>query len=128
MNASPVKRIPRLAAILAAGCVAAACGSSSPGRGPGAAAAHAPRTAAPGRPATSDVAAPVAPGVVLARVRAPDGSVIVLATFRGPVRYVLHDGSQDPGPAAGRLVSAGPGITGAARRYLLAAFNGGFKL
>ncbi len=126
MNASPLRRLPRLAAILAAGCVAAAC--ASPPAGPGAAAVHSARTAAPGRPAASDVAAPVTAGVVLSRIRAPDGSVIISATFRGPVRYVLHNGSQDPGPAAGRAVSAGPVIAGTARRHLLAAFNGGFKL
>jgi hypothetical protein len=57
-----------------------------------------------------------------------DGSVVTVATFRGPVRYVLHNGSQDPGPAAAGLVHAGPAVTGAERRMLLAAFNGGFKL
>jgi hypothetical protein len=43
------------------------------------------------------------------------------------VRYVLHNGSEDPGAAAGH-VRAGPAITGGDRRHLLAAFNGGFKL
>lgn len=65
--------------------------------------------------------------VAFSRVREPDGSVIMIATFRGPVRYVLHDGSQDPGRLAGP-VTAGPKITGLSRGWLLAAFNGGFKM
>jgi hypothetical protein len=56
-----------------------------------------------------------------------DGAVVTLATFTGPVTYVLHDGSEDPGLAAGR-VRAGPAVRGAERGRLLAAFNGGFKL
>jgi hypothetical protein len=56
-----------------------------------------------------------------------DGSVVTIATFRGPVTYVLHDGSEDPGLAAGK-VKAGPAVRGAERGRLLAAFNGGFKL
>ena len=54
--------------------------------------------------------------------------MVTVATFRGPVQYVLHNGSQDPGPAAAGLVRAGPTVTGAERKRLLAAFNGGFKL
>jgi len=61
------------------------------------------------------------------RTRTQDGSVVTLATFSGPVTYVLHDGSEDPGLAAGR-VRAGPAVRGAERGRLLAAFNGGFKL
>lgn len=53
--------------------------------------------------------------------------MVTLAVFSGPVTYVLHDGSEDPGLAAGR-VRAGPAVHGAERRRLLAAFNGGFKL
>jgi hypothetical protein len=60
-------------------------------------------------------------------MRTPDGSVMTVATFTGPVTYVLHDGSEDPGLAAGR-VKAGPAVRGTERRRLLAAFNGGFKL
>jgi hypothetical protein len=67
------------------------------------------------------------PRVTLRTVRAPDGSRLTVAIFRGPVRFVLHDGSEDPGLAAGR-VKAGPAVTGPERRQLLAAFNGGFKL
>jgi hypothetical protein len=54
--------------------------------------------------------------------------VVTVATFGGPVQYVLHNGSGDPGPAAAGLVRAGPAVGGAERRRLLAAFNGGFKL
>ena len=53
--------------------------------------------------------------------------MVTVAAFRGPVQYVLHNGSEDPGAAAG-LVRAGPAVTGAERQHLLAAFNGGFKL
>jgi len=65
--------------------------------------------------------------VTFSQVTTSDGAVITVATFRGPVQYVLHDGSQDPGPLAGP-VRAGPAITGPERARLLAAFNGGFKL
>ena len=66
--------------------------------------------------------------MTISRVRTADGSIVTVVTFRGPVRYVLHNGSGDPGPAAAGLVRAGPAVTGAERRQLLAAFNGGFKL
>ena len=52
---------------------------------------------------------------------------MTVATFSGPLTYVLHDGSEDPGLAAGR-VKAGPAVRGAERGRLLAAFNGGFNL
>jgi hypothetical protein len=77
-------------------------------------------------PAPPPTPAPV-PRVTVTRTRTKDGSVVTLATFSGPVSYVLHDGSQDPGLAAGR-VRAGPAVRGAERGRLLAAFNGGFKL
>ena len=60
-------------------------------------------------------------------MRFADGALVTVATFSGPVEYVLHDGSADPGPAAG-AVRAGPAVTGAERERLLAAFNGGFRL
>ena len=66
-------------------------------------------------------------GVTLFQVSTADGAVITVATFRGPVQYVLHDGSEDPGPLAGH-VQAGPAVAGPERARLLAAFNGGFKL
>jgi hypothetical protein len=64
----------------------------------------------------------------MSRVRTADGTVVTVATFRGPVQYVLHNGSADPGSAAAGLVRAGPAVVGAERQRLLAAFNGGFKL
>ena len=138
----------RTAGALAAVCVATACNSTSAATLP---AAHAssgiaasgrvtssPRggSAAGGTPtrtATAPAAGAVAasepaPRVSLARVRTADGSIVTVATFRGPVRYVLHNGSADPGPAAAGLVRAGPAVTGGERARLLAAFNGGFKL
>jgi hypothetical protein len=82
-----------------------------------------------GTPAAVATAAPVpAPKVAIARVRTADGSIVTVAIFRGPLQYVLHNGSEDPGPAAAGLVRAGPAVTGAERGRLLAAFNGGFKL
>jgi hypothetical protein len=61
-------------------------------------------------------------------VRTKDGAHVTVAVFLGSVRYVLHNGSADPGPAASGLVRAGPAVTGTERGQLLAAFNGGFKL
>jgi hypothetical protein len=69
---------------------------------------------------------PPQPRVRITRVRTADGALVTVATFLGPVRYVLHDGSGDPGPVAG--LRAGPAVGGAERSRLLAAFNGGFKL
>jgi hypothetical protein len=69
---------------------------------------------------------PPQPRVRVTRVRTRDGALVTVATFLGPVRYVLHDGSGDPGPVAG--LRAGPAVTRAERSGLLAAFNGGFKL
>lgn len=69
------------------------------------------------------------PRVSVYRVRAADGSVVAIAVFRGPVRYVLHNGGLDPGYAATvQGVKAGSAVGGAERRRMLAAFNGGFKL
>ena len=79
------------------------------------------------RPHPVPVPVPVPPRVTVTRARMTDGSVVTVATFSGPVTYALHDGSLDPGLAAGR-VKAGPAVHGAERKRLLAAFNGGFKL
>jgi hypothetical protein len=69
------------------------------------------------------------PRVVRSTVRTADGAVITVAIFRGPVTYVLHNGSEDPGYAASaKGVRAGSDIGQTERRHLLAAFNGGFKL
>ena len=82
----------------------------------------------PATATASAVAVPVpAPQVIITRVRTTDGSVVTVATFRGPVQYVLHNGSQDPGPPPpGWCARAGHDRRRAQR--LLAAFNGGFKL
>jgi len=70
---------------------------------------------------------PTPPAVTVSTMRMKDGSRVTVAIFSGPVTFVLHDGSEDPGLAAGR-VKAGPAVRGAERGRLLAAFNGGFKL
>ena len=102
-----------------------AAGTPSPSRSPARSPSPvAPRTTA--APITTTT--PAAPHVIVSRVRGADGSVVTVATFRGPVQYVLHNGSQDPGSAAAGLVKAGPAITGTERQHLLAAFNGAFKL
>ena len=138
----------RAAGALAGLCVMTACSSPSAatpaaGQVGGGHAAGTPATSAaragsatpaartgPAATATASPAAAAVPAarVTISRVRTADGSVVTVATFRGPVQYVLHNGSQDPGPAAAGLVRAGPAVTGAERKRLLAAFNGGFKL
>jgi hypothetical protein len=115
----------RAVGVLAALCAAAAC-SSSPSATSDASPAASPARTTP--PATASDAAHVPPRVSVSQIRTADGSVVTVAVFRGPVQYVLHDGSQDPGPAYAALVRAGPAVTGAERRRLLAAFNGGFLL
>jgi hypothetical protein len=122
----------RTAVALAALCALAAC-SSPPA--PTETASPAARASATARPAASRTAkprprpAPPAPGprATVTGARTSDGSLVTVATFSGPVTYVLHDGSEDPGLAAGP-VRAGPAVTGAERKRLLAAFNGGFQL
>lgn len=94
-----------------------------------------PSAAAPGggglsgtRPPAASQDPTVRPGpvsVTFSTFRAADGSVVTLAAFGGPVRYVLHDGSMDP-KVPGRL-KEGPKVTGPERARLLAAFNGGFQ-
>ena len=108
----------------ASGGSRAAARSSSPGS---AAPAHLTHSASPG-PSPKATPPPRPATAVVSRFRARDGSVITLATFRGPVTYRLHSGSADPGPAALSVVRAGPAVGGAERRRLLAAFNGGFLL
>jgi hypothetical protein len=126
------------ASALAGCCALAGCGGApaplSPASlSPAPASAH---SLAPARPSAVPAAVthppaqtpppPAPPRVRIVRVRTGDGALVILATFLGPVRYVLHDGSGDPGPVAG--LRAGPAVTGAERTQLLAAFNGGFKL
>jgi hypothetical protein len=142
MDGSMIRHTFLAAGALAGACVVAACGGASD-------AAHPPSTASPAAaqstaaarstpkassaPATRRTVTPAPvplprPRVSITRVRTADGALVTIATFLGPVRYVLHNGSADPGPAASGRVRAGPAVTGAERRQLLAAFNGGFKL
>jgi len=126
----------RLAAALAVTGVTVAACSRAPAASPPANGSHAAGTPSasrsparsPSPAAPSTTAAPPVPHVIVSRVRGADGSVVTVAAFRGPVQYVLHNGSQDPGSAAAGLVKAGPAITGTERQQLLAAFNGAFKL
>jgi hypothetical protein len=139
MDLSRIRQMLLSATVLAGACAVTACGGAP-------VAAHPPSTASPaaeqqaaarGTPAASPAAAiritatpapPPRPRVSITRVRTADGARVTVATFLGPVRYVLHNGSSDPGPAASGLVRAGPAVTRAERSRLLAAFNGGFKL
>ena len=133
----------RIAGALTGLCAMTACSSPAVGEVGGGHATSTPAASAAGvrlvtpaartAPAATVTASPVAaaapaPRVTITRVRTADGSVVTVATFRGPVQYVLHNGSQDPGPAAAGLVRAGPAVSGYERKRLLAAFNGGFKL
>ena len=119
-------------ACLATACtatpVAAPAANTKPGTAAAAAAAARPRGAAPS-PSPKPKPKPPAPSVGIYRVRTSDGAVVTVAVFRGPVRYMLHNGSEDPGYAAAVAgVKAGPAVGGTERKHLLAAFNGGFKL
>ena len=124
------------AAVVLAVLGVAACGSPGTtaarpaGRGPssGASSAGPARPVHSASPSPSATPSPPPAKVSISRFRARDGSVITLATFRGPVTYRLHAGSQDPGYPALSVVRGGPSVTGAERRRLLAAFNGGFLL
>ena len=133
MEGSMIRHTFLAASALAGACAIAACGSASAAAHPSSAAPLAAArglTASPG-PAARSTATPTPmprPRVRIIRVRTADGALLTVATFLGPVRYVLHNGSADPGPAASGLVRAGSAVTGAERRQLLAAFNGGFKL
>jgi hypothetical protein len=119
----------RLWIVLAAAGTLAACSSpaaTTPARTSAPATTRATAAATPS-PSPTPTPTPPAPRVTLSTMRMKDGSRVTVAVFSGPVTFVLHDGSQDPGLAAGR-VKAGPAVRGAERTRLLAAFNGGFKL
>ena len=91
-------------------------------------AGHLVATPAP-KPKPKPKPKPPAPHVTIFRVHTADGAAVTVAVFRGPVRFVLHNGSSDPGWAASvKGVKAGSAIGGTERKQLLAAFNGGFKL
>ena len=127
VNASPGKHRTHIVCVVGAlvGLAIAGCTPSSPGPPATSTGASSVRV---NPPATARVAAHVPPHVSVSRIRTADGSVVTVAVFRGPVQYMLHNGSQDPGPAYAALVRAGPAVTGAERQRLLAAFNGGFLL
>ncbi len=116
--------------LLAGMCVIAGCTSpatATPSVTPAATGSRADLRATAKAHAAATAPAPP-PHVTMSRIRTADGSLVTVATFGGSVRYALHNGSQDPGPAYARLVRAGPVVAGAERRHLLAAFNGGFLL
>ena len=123
MTVTRRERILRAAALLSV-LGLAACTATHP-----VALKASPRPPAKARQAAAhQVAVPSGPPrVTFSRVRTTDRSVITIATFRGPVTYVLHNGSRDPGRLAGPVL-AGPKISGPDRARLLAAFNGGFKM
>jgi hypothetical protein len=77
--------------------------------------------------ARAAAAAQARPRVTITRERTGDGSLVTVAVFRGSLRYVLHDGSQDPYAAPG-VLKARSAVAGTERGQLLAAFNGGFKM
>jgi hypothetical protein len=136
----PVAIVLRGCAVLIAAGVTAACTASpaalpvaaTPAATASAAGAHSP-SAAP-TPVSTPKPKPKPkpkpePRVSISREHTADGAMVTVAIFRGPVRFVLHNGSQDPGWAASvKGVRYGPAVGSAERRQLLAAFNGGFRL
>jgi hypothetical protein len=115
-------------ACLATACTAIPAAAPAANSKPAASATpkrHASATPAP-KPKPKPKPKPV-PHATMYRVRTADGIEVTVAVFRGPVRYVLHTGSGDPGVSSA-LVTAGPAVGGTERGHLLAAFNGGFKL
>jgi hypothetical protein len=142
-----MRRSTCTATILVSGClsvglVVAACGSSSNSAQALRASAVASRaeasaaamklaadeaTARKAAAARKAAQAAAAPRVTLSRVRSADGTAVTVAIFGGKVKYVLHDGSQDPYIPAGE-VRARAAVSISERHRLLAAFNGGFKM
>jgi len=117
----------RLWIVLAAAGTLAACSSPAATTSAPASPPATTRATAAATPSPSPTPTPTPAAVTLSTMRMKDGSRVTVAIFSGPVTFVLHDGSEDPGLAAGR-VKAGPAVRGAERGRLLAAFNGGFKL
>jgi hypothetical protein len=132
-----VIRFPVVGAIavgaLAVGAIAvgaiAGCASQPPGSAAYSAepAARAVPAATSPTPKPKPKPKPIPKHVVIDSVRAPDGTLVTIAVFKGPVRYVLHDGSQDPYAPPGELRETYY-IGAHERTELLAAFNGGFKM
>lgn len=149
LHVRPLVPLLRVSTAVVTVCLAAACSGGSPATltrtartsgagtagGTDATGTGRPGPAAPAVTPPSPSAPPPAapkprprPAVSLTSVRTADGSVITVAVFRGPVTYVLHNGSSDPGwLAASKGVKAGSVIGRGERRRVLAAFNGGFK-
>ena len=127
-------------ACAASGCAAPAGAGVGPGPRSGSPAAVA--SPAPGDPPAvraSPAAADQAPGqagdraitpggVVIRHLTLADGTAVTTARFTGAIRFVLHCGTQDPGPLCAGKVTDGQRVTPSERPMLLAAFNGGFKL
>jgi hypothetical protein len=112
------------AAIVAvAGCAVTGCSAAA-----GQPAAGDPAGQPASRPAAQRERAPQPAVVIVRHVVLPDGHSVTVTRFGGGIRFVLHCGSSDPGPACGSKVQAGPAVGSADRRRLVAAFNGGFKL
>jgi len=113
---------------LAGGYAVAACTSVTTGAPAvtGAAPAAHLKTSAAARVVAFPAPKPVPPKVRIERTYS-DGSLVTVATFSGPVRYALYDGSQDP-YIPYREVRDQSAVTGGNRTRLLAAFNGGFKM
>jgi len=123
-NAGLVSALALAAVVTAVGCTAVAAGQGGSHGAGGAAGAGDPASQSAARQARAP-----APAVVIVRhVVLADGHLMTVARFSGGVRFVLHCGSADPGSACPRSLRAGPAVGSAARRWLVAAFNGGFKL
>lgn len=107
-----------------------ACTAQSPGQGAagGKPAGASSRRTPPASASARTTTPPAPPSITLSETKTADGALVTVAVFRGPVQYVLHNGSVDPGAKYDRLVQAGPLVTGAERHRLLAAFNGGFLM
>jgi hypothetical protein len=114
--------------LLATACTAVPAAAPAANSKPGTESATSARRTTKPKPARA-VPRPAVPHVTVSQVRTADGAVVTVAVFHGPVRYVLHNGSLDPGYAATEAgVTAGSAVGTAERKQLLAAFNGGFKL
>jgi hypothetical protein len=115
--------------LLATACTAVPAAAPAANSKPGTGGATSARPATKPKPTPKPAPKPAVPHVTVSQVRMADGAVVTVAVFHGPVRYVLHNGSLDPGWAATEAgVTAGSAVGGAERKQLLAAFNGGFKL
>lgn len=98
-----------LTAACAAGCSAAAV--AAPHTAHSTASARPPTVTRVSAPPITPPKPPPQPRVSITSVRTADRGLVTVATFLGPVRFVLHDGSADPGPVAG--VRAGPVVSSA---------------